>query len=126
MRDFSQKPLSAQENIGHVVASTVLDCKPEIVVCISDRGLTANMLAKYHPRVPVLVVTTVPHTARQTNTVFSLYPCLVDDLTKDIDSHLQYAKKLGLYNGGTALVVSGMEEADSDENPCVYYHRRPE
>ena len=32
---------------------------------------------KDHRRVPVLVVTTTPHAARQTNTVFTLYPCLV-------------------------------------------------
>lgn len=126
VRGFTAKPLSALENIGHVVASTVLDCKPEIVVCISDKGHAAHMLAKYHPRVPVLVVTSTPHTARQTNTVFSLYPCLVDSLTKDIDSHLEYAKAQGLYNGGAVLVVTGVDEADSDENPCVYYYRRPE
>jgi len=119
IRAFSMKPLSELESLAHALACSVLDLKPQLVICLSERGIMPVHIAKYRPRVPVLVVTSSPQVARQTNTLFALYAHVVDNLTTELAPYLEFAKTKGIYEGGDVIVISGGIEADSDNEPTM-------
>ena len=61
------------------VCYAALDARAGLVVSLTDEMEFVRAIAKYKPCVPVVIVTTSRVTARSTNGLYGIYPCLGDD-----------------------------------------------
>jgi pyruvate kinase len=57
IRDFSDRPMHTAEAVLGAAAKDALDVAAGLVVVVSRSGKAARLVAKYRPRVPVLVIT---------------------------------------------------------------------
>jgi len=106
--------------MGHNVACSVLDIKAKLVLCYSDKAVTANYVSKYKVKVPILVITTCEVVARQANALYGQYACVEEEMLVELTKHVKYARKLGIYQEGPIVVVSGATEANSDLDPAFF------
>lgn len=96
------------------------------IICLTNSGKTAALVAKYRPRSPVVVVTKNPKTARQ---VYMYRGCFGLHYTKethedvfiDREMRIKYgiekAKKFGfLQDGDRALIVTGTVKGHGNAN----------
>ena len=125
LRDFSAKPFSTLEAVTSTVSKMVTDTGATLVVCISQSGAAARGIAKYHPPVPVVVVTATVHTTIECTTAYGLLPVLVDTLHVGVPSlvatALAAAAAAGAYTSGSGPIVlcHGVNEVDSDDDPML-------
>ena len=124
LRDFTPKPLSTVESIASNVAKTVNEAAAQLVVVISELGVAAQMISKYKPSVPIMVITSDTHTAADTAFMYAQVPHCVPQLG-DVNTMLrgavEAAAAAGKYTAGTGplVLVHGMTEADADRNPMM-------
>ncbi|KAK3237337.1 hypothetical protein CYMTET_52583 [Cymbomonas tetramitiformis] len=111
------KPLSTCEAVALGVVNCAIDSKATLIICISDQGFMASLISKYRPPVPVLLVTSQAHIARQANAVFAQYPLLVPNLAEEFSTYLAKAVDIGVYSSGTVLAMYGRLEPDADSDP---------
>ena len=80
-----------------------------VIICITELGGTARLVAKYRPLIPVVAATTVKQTAAQLAGSFGLVPFYHSgDPEVVIRDTLKFACSLGLCRPGqTAVVTSG-------------------
>lgn len=125
IRDVTAKPFSTEEGVAAAAAKSPLDRSVQLVVVISETGKIANLLAKFKPSVPIVLVTTDPKVAGWAKIMFAMYPCLVDflgdrrDLPGLIKQATTYAKSSGIYSGGSITVVHGANEPDTEIEPVM-------
>ena len=106
LRDFTPKPFSRCEAAGMSVCYAALDARAGLVVSLTDEMEFVRAIAKYKPCVPVVIVTTSRVTARSTNGLYGIYPCLVDDEAGVlVSAALGTARKNGLYKAASGPVV---------------------
>lgn len=107
------------QSIAEAVASSAvkasLDLKASLVIVLTETGNTARLVAKYHPRAPILAVTRSEMCAQQCLTTRGLFPLLVDSMSGTeslIHRVIKAAKRLGFVRvGDLVVVVSGSREA---------------
>ena len=88
------------------VAYAALDAKAALVVSLVDDLAIVLAIAKYRPKVPVVVVTISPQLARSTNSLFGIFPCLVADSDAVlVSAALGTARKLELYRAAEGAVI---------------------
>ena len=69
-RDFSAKPFNTIEATAIAMAKACSDAKLGLAVVFSDSGEAANMVTKYRPTVPLVVVSSQPPTITQREVYF--------------------------------------------------------
>ena len=74
------KPVSPLEATASSAVKACLDMGAVALVVFADMMLPATLLSKYKPPVPIVVVTTNPWVAAQSNVVSGLVPMLLDEL----------------------------------------------
>ncbi len=57
IRNFTPKPLGELQAIMASAAKLALDIDAGLIIALSKNGIIARMVAKYRPRVPILLVT---------------------------------------------------------------------
>ena len=65
VRDFSAKPFGAIEAAASSLAKSCTDAHLSLAVVISDSGAAADVISKFRPNVPLIVVTSLPNVAAQ-------------------------------------------------------------
>ncbi|KAI8855049.1 pyruvate kinase [Chytridium lagenaria] len=94
------KPISVSESIASSAVLSAHQVNASIIVCITELGGTARLVAKYRAQIPVVAATLVRQTARQMASTFGLVPYFT--LT------VRYAYELGLCKpGDIAVITSG-------------------
>ena len=68
------KPIHVNESIASSAVLCARQVGAAIVICITEGGGTARLVAKYRPLIPVMAATTVARTARQLSANFGLVP----------------------------------------------------
>ncbi|KAJ3014748.1 hypothetical protein HKX48_004986 [Thoreauomyces humboldtii] len=101
------KPIPVSESIASSAVLAARQVDAAIIVCITELGGTARLVAKYRPVIPVVAATLIPQTARQLNLNFGLvpyyHPGSADSVIMDT---LKYAVELGLCKPGQVAVVT--------------------
>eukprot|EP00294_Goniomonas_avonlea_P005538 CAMPEP_0114562686 /NCGR_PEP_ID=MMETSP0114-20121206/12670_1 /TAXON_ID=31324 /ORGANISM="Goniomonas sp, Strain m" /LENGTH=780 /DNA_ID=CAMNT_0001748405 /DNA_START=69 /DNA_END=2407 /DNA_ORIENTATION=+ len=106
-----------------------IDMKAALIAVITNDLVPAQYVAKYKPRMAVLVVTTDPLVARQCSCSYSLHPLLVTELTTmeaTVPHIVAYARAchigdlvVGDSKGDQIVVVHGRDELPVDFFPVV-------
>ena len=85
-----------------------------LLVVMSSTGYVANMVSKYKPIAPVLVVTTSERTAHHVRTRFGQFGYHIPEPSEDVYSFVAGAIKMGIYSlsAGPVVVVRGTKVID--------------
>lgn len=112
---------SSQTSIAEAIASSAVkaafDLRAAVIICLTETGSTARLVAKYRPGCPVLTITANEQVARQTMTTRGLFPLLVGSMIGTdslIHRAVIAAQKLEMCAVGDLVVItSGVKEAVS-------------
>lgn len=124
IRDVSPKPFNTLEAAASAVAEACIDGNVGLCIVISDKCIAADLVAKYRPPTPQIVVTTDNVAARQSQTNFGQYAYLVphygDSINLLVLQAMEWAKKEGLFEQGeNVAILHGSVGADADEDPVL-------
>lgn len=108
--------MSTQEAIASSAVKTANDMGAKMIVVLTETGTTARLIAKYRPEQPILVLTALAETARQSEGLLKGCYAKVMGSMIGTDSILYRATEIGKTNGwitkGDAVVaIHGMQEA---------------
>jgi len=93
---------------------TTMDADCKLIVCLTETGTAAQMIAKYRPKVPILAVSQSDSAMRAMSVVRGVVPMGVSSfagMDSVITKALAYAKDAGMVQSGDAVVcVHGQNE----------------
>ncbi|KAJ1553344.1 hypothetical protein HK405_008196, partial [Cladochytrium tenue] len=107
------RPLAVPESVASSAAQTARLVGAAVIVCLTDQGAAARLLAKYRPCAPIVAATARPHTARALRAVFGVVPLLcVGYEDRDVVTvAAKFASARGLCQpGDVAVITSGLDE----------------
>lgn len=97
------------EAISHAVCQIALEIHSEAIICNTESGNTARLIAKYKPGCKVVAVSTKPEKLRAMQLYWGIHPIL-GTLTETgdeiIEMSLNAALKAGLVHCGSTVVVT--------------------
>lgn len=100
--------LTITENICYCAVQSVLKVKATVIICISERGVSALTLAKYKPACPILAITNNLRTLKYLRIVRGVIPTIMTDLTGEFFPRaLQQAIDFQLAVPGDSVVYIG-------------------
>jgi pyruvate kinase len=85
IRDFTPKPFSPEESLASSAAKAIIDCRASLCIVITSDGVKSRLVSKYRPSVPVVVLTSTDWVAKQANSHFAQYACLLDGISPVLD-----------------------------------------
>eukprot|EP00854_Cymbomonas_tetramitiformis_P018551 gene18552-22148_t len=115
VRNYTPKPMSSAEGTCSSAVKAALDMEAGLLVLFSDSILPAQLLAKYRPAVPVVVVTNTERVATQCNAIFGLLPMYLKEkvttCAEIVPTAVEFAKKYSFVADGadTIVVVQGRD-----------------
>jgi len=132
IRDFTPKPFSPEESISSSAAKAIIDCKASLCIVITLDGVKSKLVSKYRPCVPVVVLTPSEFVAKQTNSQFGQYACLLEGVSEKLDPNfmqsggviekgIEFAKANNLLPDGPSQVVVVAE--DTNNTICITYYQ---
>lgn len=110
------KPIGVSESIASSAVLTARQVNASIIVCITEFGGTAKLVAKYRPQIPVVAATLVRQTARQMAATFGLVPYFHrGDAENVIHETIKFAVELGLCKPGDIVVITSGQQVGFHE-----------
>jgi pyruvate kinase len=104
----SAASLNFAEDICYCAVQSVLSLGAVLIICITQRGISAQVLSKFKPPCPILALTDNPQTQRYLRIIRGVVPTLMQDLTSDfLAISLMRAKELRLAQAGDLVVYIG-------------------
>ena len=95
--------------ISHAACYTAMDINAKAIICCTQSGYTARMVAKYRPRPLIIAITPLETTYRRLALSWSVLPLKTDQMT-DTDDMMKKAiiaaKEAGLVNEGENIVIT--------------------
>lgn len=95
--------------ISHAACYTAHDLEAKAIICCTQSGYTAHMVAKYRPEPTVIAVTPLETTYRRLALAWSVLPLKIDQ-TKNTDDMMEAAKiaakAAGLVAAGDIVVIT--------------------
>lgn len=95
--------------ISHATCTTAHDLGASAIITVTKSGLTARMISKYRPEVPIIGCTPIPQVCRQMNMSWGVTPLMIDEqATTDelFDSAVEAAQKAGIVKSGDIVVIT--------------------
>jgi len=110
----AQRPISIAETVASYAVATAIDLNAKLIITVTETGLTTRLVCKYRPPVPVIAITSWPHTLRHLLVTRGTYPLLVDSLVGaeqlvENALHLAVERKL-VQSGDRIVIISGVME----------------
>eukprot|EP01027_Heterolobosea_sp_BB2_P022179 GEZU01032636.1.p1 GENE.GEZU01032636.1~~GEZU01032636.1.p1 ORF type:complete len:505 (+),score=213.31 GEZU01032636.1:125-1639(+) len=102
------EPLTIAESIASFSVRTALDVKADLIITITETGLTSRLVSKYRPPVPVIAVTSWVHTAHHLECTRAVVPLLIDHMQSNdlcVEKALELAFNRGLVKKGSRVVI---------------------
>ena len=103
IKDLQQIPMSPEEAICSSAVNTVIEIEAKALVCLSNTGRSARLLAKYRPACPVICASQSTEICRQLTIVRSVVPVYYDVPTlgddKDRSRRVQLCMDEGVARG---------------------------
>ncbi|KAI8910997.1 pyruvate kinase [Gorgonomyces haynaldii] len=110
------KPIHVNESIASSSVLAARQTGAKVIVCITEFGGTARMVAKYRPLIPVIAATRVRQTASQLSAHFGLIPYYHEgEETTVVNDSLRFAYELGLVQPGDIAVFTAGQAAGFQE-----------
>lgn len=107
--EASAGALSPAESIASSAVKTAWDVKAKAIIVLTDSGMTARLIAKYRPSIPIMVLTRSPAVARQCEGYVKNCSCIVlgsmDGTDGIVQDAIASAVKLGIASTGDRLVA---------------------
>ncbi|GLC61308.1 hypothetical protein PLESTB_001741900 [Pleodorina starrii] len=131
IRDFSAKPFNTVEAAAVALAKACMDAKLGLCVVVSDSGEAANIVTKYRPPVPLVVVSSQAPVVAQRELHFGQFGYLapdsvvhgdVSDVRGLVAGVAAFTQAKGLCGDGTTLrvaVMTGSASMDVVNNAIV-------
>lgn len=118
---FTPSPLGTAEAIASAAVATVLDLNIKLVIVLTDTGLIARLVSKYHPPVPIMACSMVGSVIRNLNYVRGVHGFRIPSYqgqAEVIKVVSEEAKKQGLIKAGEKFVciLSQNEETPDETN----------
>ncbi|EGG21715.1 pyruvate kinase [Cavenderia fasciculata] len=114
LKIHTTKPISVAETVASYAVATAIDLKADLIITLTETGLTTRLVSKYRPPIPIVAVTSWEHTVKHLMSTRGTIPLLVDSLVgtdKLVEYVLEYAMKKGYCRSGSRVViVSGVME----------------
>eukprot|EP01132_Coremiostelium_polycephalum_P001071 gene1071-1357_t len=108
------KPITIAETVASYAVATAIDLKADLILTLTETGLTTRLVSKYRPPIPIFAVTSWPYTVKHLMATRGTIPILVESLIgtdKLVEHCLDYALAHGLCKTGSRIViVSGVME----------------
>jgi len=106
--------MSMVESVCSSAVETSLDCEAPLIICLTETGHSAMLIAKYRPRCPILAITASESTCRQLLVVRGVLPMLTASFVGTdsvIQKALAKAKEDGMVTAGQVVVaIHGQKE----------------
>eukprot|EP00960_Hanusia_phi_P010795 316552-Hanusia_phi.AAC.1 len=130
LREFTPKPMGFVEAMLCCVAKNAVDCYAGLILMFSKTGRAARLVSKYHPFIPVVVITDNETVSKQLNSSFSLLPYKVTAIPQEpekIASMVLDVIDWAVDNNicpsdSKVIIVKGEHEADADGQPSILLH----
>ncbi|KAI9032294.1 pyruvate kinase [Hyaloraphidium curvatum] len=101
------KPIGVSESIASSAVLCARQVNAALIMCITEFGGTARLIAKYRPNIPVIVATLVRQTARQMASSFGVVPYYhPGEPASIVYESLKFAVDLGLCHPGQIVVIT--------------------
>ncbi len=101
-------PTNVCDAVSQSIARSVASIQGKAIVAFSESGYTGRMVARYRPRVPILVVTPHKETFNQSLVIYGCEPVLIKSV-KNLADAQKIAKKIllerGVAKSGDAFVL---------------------
>lgn len=95
--------------ISHAACYTALDIDAKAIICCTQSGYTARMVAKYRPRPTIIAVTPLETTFRRLALLWGVSPLKIGH-TENTDDMMERAKaaskEAGMVSAGDAVVIT--------------------
>ena len=117
IRDLTKLPVSTSETVALAAVAASFEQNAGAIVVLSASGVTARFCSKYRPRVPIILVTRDPRTARQGHLSRGVYPFLytaektktAEDWQNDVEARIRWgidqAIELKILQKGSPIVA---------------------
>jgi len=102
--------ISTPEAIGYAASQIAMDLGAAAIITCTHSGMTARMIAKYRPSVPIIAISPFIETVRQLTLIWGVYPIKSDkfDNTDDMmEKAIETAKSTGIFRSGDKVVITG-------------------
>lgn len=127
--DLSRKEFSGESYsaLGHAGCTLALEINARAIVCTTFSGLTAQMLSRYRPAVPIYAFTPSRFVRNKMNLLWGVYPYLID-YTTSIDeliaSTVEFLRKREkLCSGDLVVFIAGIPLQEGSETNFIKLHR---
>ena len=111
--NFLEKGLNEHSNvtnaIGHASVRLAQSLGAKVIIAASNSGTTGNLISKYRPRAPIILVTPSEKTLRKMQLYWGVHAILresYDNSDTLINNVVEKAKAYGKLNTGDTLIVS--------------------
>ena len=108
LRDYGESH-SVTNAISHATCTTAYDLGAKAIITVTKSGLTARMISKYRPSIPIVSFTTEEYILRHLNLSWGVIPMYLEELesTEDLfDQAVENAQKAGLVENGDLVVIT--------------------
>lgn len=95
--------------IGHAACTTARDIKASGIIAVTTSGYTAEMMAKYKPKTPIIAATPDEKTYHQqalTRGVYPVHTILSGSIDELMGDAMEGAKRMGFVKEGDLIVLS--------------------
>jgi pyruvate kinase len=126
MRDFSAKPFNPLEAVSLCLARSSMDAPVSAIITFNENGDLAEMVSRFRPQVPHLMLTSNQRLASAFNMYFGVtgihWPELSDskaDIKQGVAHALKVAEARGVYKGGPVAVLHGTVGLPADQEATL-------
>ena len=101
--------ISVAEAISRAACQSASELGLKAILCSTQSGATARMVARCRPRAPVIAATPDPRVARRLAMVWGVLPVVVpraDNIDRMLDVALEAARRTGLVGSGDRVAVA--------------------
>jgi len=111
LRILTPRPTDITHTAALAAVEASVNCLATAIITATTTGRSAQLMAAYRPRCPILAVTREPRTARQLHLYRGVYPILFvgernSDWTEDMDQRINHAMEVGSHRSAHNTVVS--------------------
>ncbi len=102
--------ISTTDAIAYAVSQIAMDIGAVAIITCTQSGMTARMIAKYRPSVPIIAVSPFIETGQQLTLSWGVSPVKSDgfDNTDDMmKKAIEAAKSTGIFRSGDKVVITG-------------------
>ncbi|MHA1700243.1 MAG: pyruvate kinase alpha/beta domain-containing protein, partial [Promethearchaeota archaeon] len=102
--DYDSDEETIAEIVGHLVHSAckefkdICEVKPSYkkakILCLTHSGLSAKMVSKYRPDLPILAVTARKRTARELRLVYGVEPIHIPDIEDELNTFVKIKRSV--------------------------------